>query len=328
MKIINACVLLTFGIISLAAQSQKTIQRFDPILDNFLNVDAKLERLADGFKWTEGPIWVSELQALLFSDVPNNKIYAWSTQKGLQVFLAPSGYTGITPSAKKSGSNGLTLDDNNNLVICMQGDRRIARLEDWKTKRISTVVTKFKGNYFNSPNDLVYAKNGDLYFTDPDYGLKGKNDPFRELPYSGVFKYSPKGKLTVVIKDLTKPNGIAISNDQKTLYVTISDRAYPRIMAYDITAKGVKNPRVFFDGTALIDKNLGNFDGIKIHPSGAIFSTGPGGVLIFAPNGKHLGTIATGLRTANCAFDSNFEYLYMTAHRQLLRIKLQPITDE
>lgn len=324
MKVNNAYVLLIFAVTSLFAQSQKTIQRLDSKLDDYINVDAVLEYLADGFKWTEGPIWISEQKALLFSDVPNNKIYKWSAKDGLHVFLEPSGYTGITPSSKKSGSNGLTLDNNNNLIICMQGDRRIAKLENLDTKKISTVVTKFEGNYFNSPNDLVVAKNGDLYFTDPDYGLKGNDDPLRELPFSGVFKYTQEGELTVVVKDLTKPNGITISNDQKTLYVTISDRSYPRIMAYDITPNGVKNPRVFFDGTSIIENNLGNFDGIKIHPSGAIFSTGPGGVLIFAPNGKHLGTILTGLRTANCAFDSDFKYLYMTAHQHLLRIKLRP----
>lgn len=304
------------------AQTNSYIERLDAKMDSFVDVQTQVEVLAQGFKWSEGPLWVEELDALLFSDVPNNTVYSWSEKNGLQVFLSPSGYTGITPSTKKSGSNGLTLDPSGKLVLCMQGDRRIAKLDNWNNTHVSTVVTRFDGKLLNSPNDLVYAQNGDLYFTDPPYGLKGSDDPLRELAVNGVYKYSSAGKLTLIIDDLTAPNGIAISNNQKTLYVTISDRSYPRIMAYDITPTGVINPRVFFDGTALMSKGKGNFDGLKIHPTGVIFSTGPGGVLVFTPEGKHLGTIHTGQRTANCAFDSEYKYLYMTTHKTLTRVKL------
>ena len=304
------------------AQNNSYIERLDTKMDSFVDVQTQVEVLAQGFKWSEGPVWVEELDALLFSDVPNNTVYSWSEKNGLQVFLSPSGYTGITPSTKKSGSNGLTLDLSGKLVLCMQGDRRIAKLDNWNNTHVSTVVTRFDGKLLNSPNDLVYAQNGDLYFTDPPYGLKGSDDPLRELAVNGVYKYSSAGKLTLIIDDLTAPNGIAISNNQKTLYVTVSDRSYPRIMAYDITPTGVINPRVFFDGTALISKGKGNFDGLKIHPTGVIFSTGPGGVLVFTPQGKHLGTIHTGHRTANCAFDSEYKYLYMTTHKILTRVKL------
>lgn len=304
------------------AQTNSYIERLDAKMDSFVDVQTQVEVLAQGFKWSEGPLWVEELDALLFSDVPNNTVYSWSEKNGLQVFLSPSGYTGITPSTKKSGSNGLTLDPSGKLVLCMQGDRRIAKLDNWNNTHVSTVVTRFDGKLLNSPNDLVYAQNGDLYFTDPPYGLKGSDDPLRELAVNGVYKYSSAGKLTLIIDDLTAPNGIAISNNQKTLYVTVSDRSYPRIMAYDITPTGVINARVFFDGTALMSKGKGNFDGLKIHPTGVIFSTGPGGVLVFTPEGKHLGTIHTGQRTANCAFDSEFKYLYMTTHKTLTRVKL------
>jgi gluconolactonase len=304
------------------AQNNSYIERLDAKMDSFVDVQTQVEVLAQGFKWSEGPVWVEELDALLFSDVPNNTVYSWSEKNGLQVFLSPSGYTGITPSTKKSGSNGLTLDLSGKLVLCMQGDRRIAKLDNWNNTHVSTVVTRFDGKLLNSPNDLVYAQNGDLYFTDPPYGLKGSDDPLRELAVNGVYKYSSAGKLTLIIDDLTAPNGIAISNNQKTLYVTVSDRSYPRIMAYDITPTGVINPRVFFDGTALMSKGKGNFDGLKIHPTGVIFSTGPGGVLVFTPEGKHLGTIHTGHRTANCAFDSEYKYLYMTTHKILTRVKL------
>lgn len=304
------------------AQTNSYIERLDAKMDSFVDVQTQVEVLAQGFKWSEGPLWVEELDALLFSDVPNNTVYSWSEKNGLQVFLSPSGYTGITPSTKKSGSNGLTLDPSGKLVLCMQGDRRIAKLDNWNNTHVSTVVTRFDGKLLNSPNDLVYAQNGDLYFTDPPYGLKGSDDPLRELAVNGVYKYSSAGKLTLIIDDLTAPNGIAISNNQKTLYVTVSDRSYPRIMAYDITPTGVINARVFFDGTALMSKGKGNFDGLKIHPTGVIFSTGPGGVLVFTPEGKHLGTIHTGQRTANCAFDSEYKYLYMTTHKTLTRVKL------
>ena len=223
----------------------------------------------------------------------------------------------------ESGSNGLTLDHNNQLVLCMHGDRRIARLDGWDKKSFTTVVGKYEGKYFNSPNDLVYAKNGDLYLTDPPYGLnKGDEDPMKELPFNGVYKLTDSGELSLVVKDLTRPNGVAVSNDQKTLYVAISDRSNPRIMAYDIVPDGVENGRVFFDGNELSKNNVGSFDGLKVHPSGTVFSTGPGGVLVITPEGKHLGTIRTEERSANCAFDTKFEYLYMTTDMYLTRVKL------
>ena len=320
----------------LSAQQKRTIgsvERLLPEMDQYVSQGAEIEILAEGFKWSEGPVWVDRLNAVLFSDVPNNKIYKWDERGGLTVFLDPSGYTGIVPRKKKgnlnavgrdeSGSNGLALDQKGQLIICMHGDRRIGKLDDWDKKSFTTIVGKYKGKYFNSPNDLVYARNGDLYFTDPPYGLKkGDDDPFKELSFNGVFKLTPSGDLSLIIDDLTRPNGIAISNDQKTLYVGISDSSNQRIMGYDIAPQGVKNARVFFDGNELAKTNKGSFDGLKIHPSGAVFSTGPAGVLVISPEGKHLGTIKTQERSANCAFDKNYEYLYMTSNMYLTRIKL------
>ena len=320
----------------LGAQQKRTIgsvERLLPEMDQYVAPGAEIEILAEGFGWSEGPVWVDRLNAVIFSDVPSNKIYKWDEKDGLSVFLDPSGFTGIAPREKKgslnaenrdeSGSNGLVLDDNGDLTICMHGDRRIARLDDWDKNTFSTIIGKYQGKFFNSPNDLVFAKNGDLYFTDPPYGLKkGDQDPLKELDFNGVFKLTPPGSLSLIIEDLTRPNGIAISNDQKTLYVAISDPKDRRIMAYDITPNGVENGRVFFNDDALGKENRGNFDGLKIHPSGTIFTTGPGGVLIITPEGKHLGTIITQEKTANCAFDSKHEYLYMTTHMYLTRIKL------
>ena len=324
----NILIILLNGIITaLPAQEKKetigSVERISPEMDLYVPKGSEVEILARGFGWSEGPVWVDELNALLFSDVPNNKAYRWDDKNGLSVFLDQSGYTGIVPANKKDGSNGLTLNSNNELVLAMHGDRRIAKLKSWKEKTFETIVNRYEENLFSSPNDLVYAKNGDLYFTDPPYGLKGfNNDELKELSYNGVYKLSYSGNLSLIIDDLSVPNGIAISNDQKTLYVNISDRNNMIIMAYDITSTGVTNSRVFFDGNELAKKDKGSFDGLKIHPSGTIFSTGPGGILVIKPDGAHLGTIRTEERSANCAFDPDFKYLYMTSHMYLTRIKL------
>ena len=320
--------ILLVGIITnLSAQEKKetigSVERINPEMGLYVPKGSEVEILARGFGWSEGPVWVDQLNAVLFSDVRNNKAYRWDDKNGLSVFLDPSGFTGIVPANKKAGSNGLTLNSKNELVLAMHGDRRIAKLKSWNEKTFETIVNRYEGNLFSSPNDLVYAKNGDLYFTDPPYGLKDfNNDGLKELPYNGVYKLSYSGSLSLIIDDLSIPNGIAISNDQKTLYVNVSDREDMKIMAYDVTSSGVTNGRVFFDGNELAKKDNGSFDGLKIHPSGTIFSTGPGGVLVIKPDGTHLGTIRTEKSSANCAFDSSFQNLYMTSHMYLTRIKL------
>ena len=320
--------ILLVGIITnLSAQEKKetigSVERINPEMDLYVPKGSEIEILARGFGWSEGPVWVDQLNAVLFSDVRNNKVYSWDDKNGLSIFLDPSGFTGIVPANKKAGSNGLTLNSKNELVLAMHGDRRIAKLKSWNEKTFETIVNRYEGNLFSSPNDLVYAKNGDLYFTDPPYGLKDfNNDGLKELPYNGVYKLSYSGSLSLIIDDLSIPNGIAISNDQKTLYVNVSDREDMKIMAYDVTSSGVTNGRVFFDGNELAKKDNGSFDGLKIHPSGTIFSTGPGGVLVIKPDGTHLGTIRTEKSSANCAFDSSFQNLYMTSHMYLTRIKL------
>ena len=242
----------------------------------------------------------------------------------MSIYIEPSGYSGKVPTSKKDGSNGLILNSKNELLVCMHGDRKIAKLKSWGSGEFKTVVNKFQGKRFNSPNDMVFTKNGNLIFTDPPYGLKNKNsDKLKELKVNGVYKLTKDGKLSLLVDNLTYPNGVALSNDNKILYVNISDSNNPRIMAYDINNEMVKNERVFFDGRNLAKKNVGLFDGIKIHPDGTIFSTGPGGVLIIGENGTHLGTIKTVERTANCTFDSNYEYLYMTTDMYLTRVKLK-----
>jgi len=300
-----------------------SIERLSPEINNLIEKSAKIEILADGFEWSEGPVWSSQLNSVLFSDVPENVIYSWNEDKGLGTFTRPIGYSGKVPNLKKAGTNGLTIDADGNLIICMHGDRKITRLEKLNINRKVTLVNSFDGNLLNSPNDLVYDSKGNLYFTDPPYGLlEGDNDKLKEIEFNGVYKVSPNGDIEVLVKNLTRPNGISISNDEKILYVANSDKNNPVIMQYDLSEEGAKNPSVFFDGRELTKKDIGLFDGLKVHPTGNVFATGPGGVLVIKENGDHIGTIRTEVRTANCAFDENFQYLYMTSDMFLTRIKL------
>ena len=300
-----------------------SVERLSPEIDNLIEKSAKIEIIADGFEWSEGPVWSSQLNSVLFSDVPENVIYSWNEDKGLGTFTRPIGYSGKVPNLKKAGTNGLTIDADGNLIICMHGDRKITRLEKLNINRKVTLVNSFDGNLLNSPNDLVYDSKGNLYFTDPPYGLlEGDNDKLKEIEFNGVYKVSPNGNIEVLVKNLTRPNGISISNDEKILYVANSDKNNPVIMQYDLSEEGAKNPSIFFDGRELTKKDIGLFDGLKVHPTGNVFATGPGGVLVIKENGDHIGTIRTEVRTANCAFDENFQYLYMTSDMFLTRIKL------
>ena len=300
------------------------IEKHSPDLDKYVGQSSKIEILAKGFEWSEGPVWVDKINSVLFSDVPENKIYKWNENEGLSVYIEASGYSGKVPTSKKDGSNGLILNSKNELLVCMHGDREIAKLTKWGSGEFETVINKFQGKLFNSPNDMVFTKNGDLIFTDPPYGLKNRNsDKLKELKINGVYKLTTDGEVILLVDNLTYPNGVALSNDDKIMYVNVSDSSNPRIMAYDIDKETINNERIFFDGRKLAEKNVGLFDGIKIHPDGTIFSTGPGGVLIINKDGTHLGTIKTVERTANCAFDSAYEYLYMTTDMFLTRVKLK-----
>ncbi|MBM3890887.1 MAG: SMP-30/gluconolactonase/LRE family protein, partial [Verrucomicrobia bacterium] len=200
-----------------------TIERLDPALDKLIPPGAVIEKLAEGFDWSEGPVWLPAESCLLFSDVPRNTVYKWKAGAGVSVFLKPSGYTGPPmPGQREPGSNGLTFDAEGRLVLCEHGDRRVARLE--KNGRKTTLADRFEGKRFNSPNDLVFKSNGDLYFTDPPYGLpKLNNDPAKEIPFNGVYRLAKDGTLTLLTKEMTFPNGLAFSPDEKTLYVANSD---------------------------------------------------------------------------------------------------------
>jgi len=249
-------------------------------------------------------------------------IWKWSAKDGLKEYLKSSGYTGSEKfTGKEPGSNGLSLDKDGKLILCQHGDRRISRLIDGK---FVTLVDKFEGKRLNSPNDLAFKSNGDLYFTDPPYGLpKIAEDPAKELDFQGVYRLSPKGELTLLTKEMTRPNGIAFSPDEKTLYVANSDPDKAIWMAFPVKADGTLDKgKVFFDSTAWVkDKKPGLPDGLKVDAAGNVFATGPGGVIVFDKDGKHLGTLATGVPTANCGWGDDGSTLYITADKQLVRVK-------
>jgi gluconolactonase len=298
------------------------IERLDPAFDVLVPRDAVIEKLADGFKWTEGPVWRKSGGYLLFSDIPNNTINRWKEGEGVTVFLRPAGYAGPSPFGRELGTNGLTFDADDRLVMADHGNRQIARLNESNFTK-TTLADRYEGKRLNSPNDLVFHPNGDLYFTDPPYGLDGINDSkAKELPFNGVYRLKPSGELTLLTKELTFPNGIAISPDGRTLYVAVSDATRPLWMAYDIQPDGtVARGRVFFDATPLrAQGKVGLPDGMKVDRDGNLFATGPGGVLVLSPDGRHLGTIVTGERTANVAFGDDGA-VYMTADKKLMRLK-------
>jgi gluconolactonase len=319
----------TYGRPALAQQGKKTyppigsIERLDPRFDKLIPRDAVLEKLAQGFEWSEGPVWVRKGGYLLFSDIPNNSVMKWKEGEGISLFLKPSGYTGEAKRGGEPGSNGLLLDAQGRLVLCQHGDRRMARLE--KDGRFTALADRYQGKRLNSPNDAVFKSNGDLYFTDPPYGLaKGPDDPARELNFCGVYRLSADGKLMLLTGRLTRPNGIGFSPDEKVLYVSQSDPQQAVWMAFALKDDGTLGPgRVFYDATPVVKagKLKGLPDGLKVDHRGNLFAAGPGGVNVFSPDGTLLGRINPGEATANCCFGDDGATLYLTADMYLCRIK-------
>ncbi|PLX00362.1 MAG: gluconolactonase [Marinilabiliales bacterium] len=301
------------------------VEIFDPAAELIVSPDARFEVLAEGFYWSEGPLWIEELQSVIFSDVPANKIYRWNEKDGLSVYLESSGHSGAENVKSNRGSNGLILNAKGDLLLCQHGDRRIAEMKPEVKNPDSdflTIAESYDGKKFNSPNDLVMDNEGNIYFTDPPYGLP--ENKTGEIGINGVFKVSPDKVVTLLIDSLTRPNGIGLSPDQKTLYINQSDPQNPILLRYDILDDGMlSNGSVLFDYSAFAEKAIGLPDGLKVHKNGNIFATGPGGVHIINPEGGHLGLIKTEKATANCAFDRNYTYLYTTTTDQLMRIQLK-----
>jgi len=300
-----------------------SIESKDPRFDKLVPPSAKLEKLAEGFDWAEGPVWVPAGKYLLFDDIPKNTTFKWKEGQGISVYLKPSGYSGAAKfTGREPGANGLTLDHEGRLLLCQHGDRRVVRQE--KDGKLMVIADLYQGKRFNSPNDIVVKSNGDIYFTDPPYGLpKQDDDPAKELSFSGVYRASPKGRVTLLTKELARPNGLAFSPDEKILYVANSEAEKPIVMAYTVKPDGTLGAgKVFFDTTPLAKNNRsGAPDGMKVDIHGNLFTTGPGGVLAVTPDGTYLGTILTGQRTANCNWGDDGSTLYITADKYLCRIR-------
>ncbi|MGE0589375.1 MAG: SMP-30/gluconolactonase/LRE family protein [Cyclobacteriaceae bacterium] len=312
------------------SEQEKTYVGEVEVLSDQLNTiipsGARPELIADGFDWSEGPLWLSEQKLLIWSDVPINRIYQWDGDS-VSVYLEPSGYTGQTPRGGEMGSNGLLLDAQGHLVLCQHGDRRIARMDaslSTPTASFTTLADNFDSMKFNSPNDAAFGPNGNLYFTDPPYGLEQQAaDSLKETEYQGVYRISPEGEVFLMTRNLSRPNGIAFSRDYSKCYVSNSDPERAVWLVYDVDQDGnLTNESVFFDATSMVEENNGLPDGMKVNKKGFLFATGPGGVFVFTPQGEHLGTIKSGAPISNCALNEDESVLFMTSDAMILKIDL------
>ena len=330
-------ILLTF-IVSCKKNSENTVGKTTYLKEGFIEVldkemsliidpEAQLEVLSENHDWTEGPLWLEESETILFSDIPRNTIYSWNEIMGVKEYLKPSGFTGTNFKGSEPGSNGLLLDPEGNLLLCQHGNRQVAKMNASLENPIAdytAVADNYEGKKLNSPNDAVYDTKGNLFFTDPPYGLPKKmEDPDKELAFQGVFKKGVDGELVLLDDQLSRPNGIGFSPDEKTLYVANSDPENAIWMSYELDSLGtIISKRILFDATNFVAKEKGLPDGLKVNKQGYLFATGPGGVWIFNPSGKHIGNIKTGRATANVALDHSEKVLFITADSYLLRLKL------
>jgi len=291
----------------------------DPSFAELIDPTVKVEDLAEGFGWAEGPVWDHKNKQVLFTDVPGNRIHAWSPKNGLTTFMEPSGFTGLAEK-KSQGANGLTFDAKGQLTLCEHGDRRVSVLTEHGGKM--TVVDQYDGKRFNSPNDLVFHSDGSLYFTDPCFGLKdGEKSPDFQSGCNGVYRMAPDKSVSLLVSDLHRPNGLCFSLDEKTLYVANSYNANI-LMAYPVKDDGsLAAGKVLFDFTELAQTDQGGADGVRIDEKGNLWCTGPGGVNVISPVGKLLGRIKPGSRVANLCWGDDGHQLYLTAHKKLLRLK-------
>lgn len=317
-------------LLSMSCGKPKTIgsiEQSDASLDAIITPGSVVEVLADGYKWTEGPLWIEDQKMLLFSDVFANKVFKWTEAHGAEVYLDSSGYTATIARGGEFGSNGLLLSNEGKLVLCQHGNRQVAMMESGLNNpkpSFKTIAGAYQNKKLNSPNDAVYNQSGDLFFTDPPYGLeKNMDDPSKEIPFQGVYKVAPSGAISLMCDSLTRPNGIAFFPGQQKILVANSDSAKPNWYLFDVTTDSFTNGHIFYNASteALSEKGLP--DGLKIDRNGNVFATGPGGVFIFNSNGKLLGKIKLPVPSANCAFAPDEKTLYITASNYILRIKMR-----
>ncbi len=323
-RAVSLCLVFFLNLPVLFAQSTKgkpegKIEKLSKELDAILHREAKVEVIAGGFGWVEGPLWIESKKMLLVSDVLNNTVYKWTPQKGKEVYLEHSGYTGEQSRGEELGSNGLALNHKGQLLLCQHGDRRVALMNaslDKPKPDYTTLASEYKGKKFDSPNDLVVKSNGDIYFTDPPYGLeKGVNNPSKAAPYQGVYKISKNGSVTLLVDTISRPNGIAFFPGEKSLLIANSDGERPYLYRYDLDKNGL-----LINGS--IFQNDRGVDGIKIDKKGNVFTTGQGGVWIYNKKGVLLGKIKIEGSTSNCAFADNYNTLFITADDYLLKVDL------
>jgi gluconolactonase len=305
-----------------------SIERIDSSLNVIISENAKAEIIAEGFDWCEGPLWIENQKMLIFSDVPANTIYKWTEEKGKEIYLTPSGYTGTIPRGGETGSNGLVLRKDGKLVLCQHGNRQMA----WMVADLAnpkpvykTIAGFYQSKKFNSPNDAVYRSDGDLFFTDPPYGLeKNMEDSLKEIPFQGVYKVTSSGEVKLLIDSITRPNGIAFMPGEKTLIIANSDPDKKLWYAFDIdTNDSLINQRIFYDASSSPATEKGLPDGMKIDKNGNVFASGPGGVWIFNKEGKLLGKIKLPEAASNCALSADEKTLYITNDMYVLRVKLR-----
>lgn len=314
---------------AVAATPYARVHRLDPALDAIIAPDVRIEQIASGFSWTEGPVWVKKGGFLLFSNLSPtaNTIYRWSRKDGVSAYIAPAGYEGSPPrTIREPGSNGLAIDHSGKLIVCDSGARSVDRY-DLTTKRRTTLVDRYQGKRLNSPNDLAIARQGAIYFTDPPYGLEGlEKSPIKELPFSGVFRLSPAGELALLDQEFLYPNGIAFSPDQKTLFVCNTDQKLAIIRAYELGADGMPvSHSTFFDFRPyFVPGAVGVPDGTKIDEKGNVFAAGPGGHFVISPQGKLLGVIEiTGRYATNSAFGEDGYTLFIAATDTVCRLRVK-----
>jgi gluconolactonase len=305
-----------------------SVQRLDPSLDSVIDKDAVIEVIADGFDWSEGPLWLPAQQKLLFSDIPPNTIYQWTEAEGASVYLTPSGYTGSQPRGGEKGSNALLLDAQGRLVLCQHGDRRMAVMDAPLTAPqpvFTTLADRWEGLRLNSPNDAIYRSDGALVFTDPPYGLEGNaEDRFKEIPFQGVYLLKD-GQLRLLTDTLTRPNGLAFLEGEKKLIVANSDPEKAIWYVFDIgPGDTLQHARIFYDATPLVGpEHKGLPDGLKVDAEGHVFATGPGGVFIFDRNARLIGKLVVPGPTSNIALADEGRTLFITADNDVLRVKMR-----
>ncbi|MGB2483809.1 MAG: SMP-30/gluconolactonase/LRE family protein [Flavobacteriaceae bacterium] len=333
-KLLFTIILIQITSCANTVEDNDSIIVFDDSILSIIDTTAKIEYIVDSLSVAEGPLWDENSSSLLFTQVPKNKIYIWNEKEGYRDYISPSGFTNyapVIPNIGLSGANGLTFDNDGNLIIAQHGDRRLSIIENSQTTNpnFETIVDNYDGKRFNSPNDVVVSSNGNIFFTDPTYGFMDLSDwsfdeSVKELDFNGVYKYSGKSGLELISNELDMPNGLALSNDERYLFVNSSNTAEePIILKIDLENKN--SSELFFDGTELAKKNPGNFDGLKVHSSGNIFTTGPNGILVLSPDGKLLANIKFKDMLTNCALDSDENYLYVTGFSFVARIALKSV---